>query len=526
MAIDDVEDLTPRKQYIAAAGEKDFDYPFPIFEDADLVVVVNAVTLALNTDYTVSGAGNDTGGTVSFLLGRNANDVVTIFRDIAIERTTDFQQNGPWTSVAINEELDRMTLVEQQLELAIGRAIRVPVSAAVADSDLQLTVADWSGKILSFDGVGKPVPTTLLTGTALTQGIFNGFLGNSQIATSINGSPIFTGDALVTPDDLAGTSGLQLPFAATGDSGDVFVISRTLDSAGSAIQGRLTSGSFLNCAGVLGFTDGTQFASVYAASFNSQFKAYLADGPSLFRYAGGDTILATTDIAGTGTAIQGRLINGGTSKTAGILGYNDNVGNVHTALYLQSFDTASYKAVYSAAGDWFITAGKVLMDNSALTIGDSFKVLNGGVGTCFQGQQAAGGHGVLGYNDGVKNAGVYGDDNGNATNYAAYFSGKGFVASAWTVSDKRLKRNIVPVISALETIKALNIVEYDKLAIPTEEHPQERVLVHEAGILAQELQTLMPSAVHDDGQWLTVNDREVLYRLVRAVQELAAKVTK
>ena len=87
MSIDTVNDLPPRVQYVATAAQTDFDYPFPIFADADLVVDVDGVTQALATDYTVTGEGDDAGGTVTFLVAMAGSEIVTIYRSMAIERT-------------------------------------------------------------------------------------------------------------------------------------------------------------------------------------------------------------------------------------------------------------------------------------------------------------------------------------------------------------------------------------------------------------------------------------------------------
>ena len=125
MSVDNVADIDPIDQYTASAAQTAFDYSFPIFADADLVVYDNDTLQVLDTDYTVSGAGDDTGGTVTFLTGRTAGDIITIYRDVAIERTTDIQQNGTRRSASMNDELDRMTMWMQQLERNIGRAVRL-----------------------------------------------------------------------------------------------------------------------------------------------------------------------------------------------------------------------------------------------------------------------------------------------------------------------------------------------------------------------------------------------------------------
>src|SRR5688572_800008 len=95
MSIDVVEDITPRRQYTAAAAQTEFDYPFPIFADTDLAVYVDETLKTITTHYTVDGVSEDNGGTVTFLTPMTGGEIVTLYRDTAIERVTDFQQNGP-----------------------------------------------------------------------------------------------------------------------------------------------------------------------------------------------------------------------------------------------------------------------------------------------------------------------------------------------------------------------------------------------------------------------------------------------
>lgn len=186
-SIDNVNDITPRVQYVASASQTEFDYPFPIFADADLVVDVDGVTKALATHYTVAGEGDDAGGTVTFLTGLSGGEIVTIYRDIGIARTTDFQQNGPYSSESFNDELDRITLVQQELEMKLGRALRIPVAADVDSSDIELTVANFANKYLTFDADGKPTPAVLAdaTMTQATIGVLYRPRSAAEIAASV-----------------------------------------------------------------------------------------------------------------------------------------------------------------------------------------------------------------------------------------------------------------------------------------------------------------------------------------------------
>lgn len=162
MSVDTVNDIDPSVQYTASAAQTNFDYPFPIFTDADLVVDVDGVTQALTTDYTVAGEGDDTGGTVTFLVAMTGGETVTIYRDLPIERLTDFQQNGRFATASFNDELDKIIMIQQQLDARINRALRLSRVDAVSDADMELpSAANRLGKFLYFNAVtGAPEMAT------------------------------------------------------------------------------------------------------------------------------------------------------------------------------------------------------------------------------------------------------------------------------------------------------------------------------------------------------------------------------
>ena len=154
-----VNDTTPRHQYTAAASQTTFTYSFAIFADADLKVYVGSTLKTLATDYTVTGAGTTSGGTVVFNTGLNAGDIVTIYRDLAVARTTDFQTAGDFKATVVNDELDKMTMMIQQNEHNTGLALR----ADQFDETANLTIpnkATRANNYLKFDTNGAPVTVT------------------------------------------------------------------------------------------------------------------------------------------------------------------------------------------------------------------------------------------------------------------------------------------------------------------------------------------------------------------------------
>lgn len=183
MTIDVVQDLGSTVQYIAADGQTVFPIPFPFINNTDIVVQAGTITLTNGTDYTVVGAGNDTGGALTLAAGAVANTVYTVSRVLAIQRLTEYQQNGPFTSAAINAELDNIVLVEQQLSDQVNLALRVP--GTNPGPITLLTPANYAGKYLAFDSNGNPTPAVLTTSGSLTAAIIAALM-NSTIATQLS----------------------------------------------------------------------------------------------------------------------------------------------------------------------------------------------------------------------------------------------------------------------------------------------------------------------------------------------------
>lgn len=186
MTIDVVQNLGSTIQYIATAGQTVFPVPFPFVSNTDIVVQAGTLALVNGTDYNVSGAGNDTGGNVTLTVGAVVNTVYTITRNIAIQRLTEYQQNGPFTSAAINAELDNIVLIEQQLSDRLGRAIRIPVTSTAPSTGLELNPASFAGAVLTMDINGNILPGVFAT-TPITQAVINALINGQTVAETTAG---------------------------------------------------------------------------------------------------------------------------------------------------------------------------------------------------------------------------------------------------------------------------------------------------------------------------------------------------
>jgi hypothetical protein len=113
---------TPFDQYSATSGQTVFNYTFEIVEESDLLVYQRADgsdpddaadLLTLTTEYTVTGVGNENGGTIVLVSGATTDDIITIKQNVPVERDTSFTPGGVLRAENLNIEYDNLTLIAQ-----------------------------------------------------------------------------------------------------------------------------------------------------------------------------------------------------------------------------------------------------------------------------------------------------------------------------------------------------------------------------------------------------------------------------
>jgi hypothetical protein len=122
---------TTRWFYNGDGATTPFAYDNKILADTDLDVYVGGVLQTLTTDYTVSGAGDVGGGTVTFVSapGSGTNNV-WIERDVPDTQATVFPAAGPFPSASVEDALDKLTILVQQA--AVGALVSYTVATVPA----------------------------------------------------------------------------------------------------------------------------------------------------------------------------------------------------------------------------------------------------------------------------------------------------------------------------------------------------------------------------------------------------------
>jgi len=154
-----ISDTEPRVQYTATAGQTNFSVPFEFFTTADIKVFNGTTQLSYNaspssaSQYSVSGAGVSGGGSITLGgSGATLNDTITIYRDLAISRSTDFPTSGAFQISSLNDELDKIIAMCQQLERDLKFS---PRAAATTANTFDITFPNLAAnKVLSVNSAG------------------------------------------------------------------------------------------------------------------------------------------------------------------------------------------------------------------------------------------------------------------------------------------------------------------------------------------------------------------------------------
>ncbi len=175
MADYNINAITRRVVFTGSAGVGPYAFSFEVLDQNDVAVYFNTTSLTLTTDYTVTVNANGT-GSVTLVTGSGvpttptASDTVIIIGARDIERVTDFVTAGDLLASSLNEQLDALTIINQQLAEEGQRSMRAPVydPALVADGGtLDMTLppkADRVDTVMAFDTNGNPVKGPTVTG--------------------------------------------------------------------------------------------------------------------------------------------------------------------------------------------------------------------------------------------------------------------------------------------------------------------------------------------------------------------------
>jgi len=408
------------------------------------------------------------------------------------------------------------------------------VNLRIFTKNLERVRVDTSGRV----GIGTTTPDSRLTINTTTN-------GQNALRAQVNGS------TKLLVDDGGGVSvGSSTTPPANGlyVSGNVGLGTASPSyklhsvSSGTAIYGNSTGSGY----GVFGQSSGS---GVYGMGGSYGVEGYAPGGLGFGYGVYGHSSYTGVTGSGGSYGVSGYCTS--TSSGFGVYGIaTDNASGV--GVYGQGYYgvKAISNTLYGVDGTGYYIG--VIGHGSA---SNSFSYGVEGYGA-YQGGYFSGAHlGVQGYasTSSSSNYGVYGSGNGSA--YAGYFSGTVF-ATTYTASDRKLKKNVEGVSTALNIINQLHPKVYEFRQDGSYQYMHLSEGKH-YGLIAQELEQVLPTLVKDtkfdtrielqaqakaqaDGapnsrnaapqgeviDFKAVNYTELIPILIKAVQELNAEKDK
>jgi len=156
-------------QYAGNGATTGFAFPYLFYANSHLVVTSTSsegvdTVLVLDTNYTVTGAGNSAGGTVTITPAPATGVEITIERRVPYSQEHEYVNDDRFDAEAHEKAMDRNAMMAAQLGATggdVSRSLKYPSSEPLATSAILPSKANRAGMVLAFDEDGEPtvVPT-------------------------------------------------------------------------------------------------------------------------------------------------------------------------------------------------------------------------------------------------------------------------------------------------------------------------------------------------------------------------------
>jgi len=205
-----ISSTTVKNSYSGDGSTTQFNYTFKIFADSDLQVIIRSAAgtetvKTITTHYTVAGAGNANGGSITFTSGNipTSTETVVLRRAVPQTQAIDYIANDPFPAESHEEGLDRATMTTQQIQEELDRSIKLSRTNTMTSTEFTVGATDRANKILAFDSAGEISVTQELgtykgtDATVTTEAYVVRDIIKSTTAAQLNNVYICVADAVV-----------------------------------------------------------------------------------------------------------------------------------------------------------------------------------------------------------------------------------------------------------------------------------------------------------------------------------------
>lgn len=390
-----VASSTNRVDYTGNGSTTVFSFTFRIFAATDLVVTkadadgVETV-LTLNTDYTVTGVGSYSGGTVTISPALSSDYDLTIQRVLPLTQETDLRNQGQFFAETHEDVFDRMSMINQQLQEQLDRAAKLPVTntadadALVADivlladnltdlntiadaiGDIQTVADDLNEATSEIEVVAGAIANVNTVGSNISN--VNTVAGVSSNVTTVAGVAANVTTVAGISSAVSGVAAISSAVSAVNSNAsniNTVAGNNTNVSTVAGVSSAVTTVAGISSAVSTVAADGTDIGAVAAISADVQAVADIAaDVSAVENIAANVTTVAgisanVTTVAGVSSAVSTvagvssavSTVSGISSNVTTVAGISSAVSTVATNNANVSTVASNISAVNTVAGD-------------------------------------------------------------------------------------------------------------------------------------------------------------------------------
>lgn len=352
-----IEAVHRKVQYTSTGSLGPYSFSFKVLAAADIKVSVDTTVKTVSTHYTTTYNSDGT-GSVTFTSGNApaADTLVTIESDQAIARTSDYATGGDFTASSINNDLDRLTINDQQLQTTLTRNIQLAGTTSRTTSGtgtsgalffpFDATASNNANKVIQYDSDGTSLqlgPTATEISAASTQAT-NAANSATAAASSASGASTSATNAASS----ASTASTQATTATTKAS-----------EASTSASNASTSASTASTQATTATTKATQAASSATAAASSATAA-----------ASSATSAASSQSSATSSASTATTQASNASTSASTASTQASNASTSATAAASSATAASNSATAAASGQLYSTVSNKTSDFTATTGND------------------------------------------------------------------------------------------------------------------------------------------------------------
>ena len=353
-----ISSTTVKVSYSGNGSTTVFAYTYKILDDDEIQVIIRSSTgtetvKTKTTHYTVSGVGSSGGGNITFLTAPTATQTVVLRRLTTQTQETDYVANDPFPANSHEDALDRITMVAQEIQEELGRAIKLSKTNTITSTEFTVSATDRANKILAFDTNGE-ISVTQELGT---------YKGNWATATAYYGRDIVkdTSNNNIYIANTAHTSTGSQPISTNADVAkwDLLVDAASASTSATAAAASASAASSSASAASSSASSASSSASTATTQATNAASSATAAAASA---ASAATLLDTFDDIYLGAySTNPTLDNDGGALTAGDLYFNT------VSSTLQVYSGSAWQTAAASTAGFVTLTGAETLTNKTLT---------------------------------------------------------------------------------------------------------------------------------------------------------------